>query len=136
MTGSPASLIDWSRLDDASANAVQAMDCWTDLADRLGTRHRATLRLRFEYLARRDAETAEWVRIRNETVALGISELRAANEAGSPSGQAGMSVIKEGNREPPMEPFRERTGRPCRLINADIRARVARMLRVALLGHE
>ena len=69
MNGIPEAPIDWSRFDVASTDALRAMDRWTALADQLGTAHLDTLRLRSDYLARRDTETAEWVRIRDQILA-------------------------------------------------------------------
>ena len=69
MTGLPDAPIDWSRFDTACTDALQAMDRWMTLAEQLGTTHLDTLRLRSDYLARRDTETAEWVRIRNQILA-------------------------------------------------------------------
>jgi hypothetical protein len=74
VTGTPEAPIDWSRFEDAFAEAVRAMDRWTELADRLGTTHLDTLRLRSDYLDRRDTETAEWVRIRDEIRARNTKE--------------------------------------------------------------
>ena len=69
MNGLPEAPIDWSRFDEACTAALRAMDRWTALADQLGTAHLDTLRLRSDYLARRDTETAEWLRIRDQILA-------------------------------------------------------------------
>ena len=69
MNGLPDAPIDWSLFDAACTDALRAMDRWTALADQLGTTHLDTLRLRSDYLARRDTETAEWLRIRDQILA-------------------------------------------------------------------
>jgi hypothetical protein len=74
VTGTHDAPIDWSRFDAACTDALRAMDRWVALADQLGTTHLDTLRRRSEYLARRDTETAEWVRIRDQILARNTKE--------------------------------------------------------------
>lgn len=81
MTGNPAHSIDWSRFDAACTASLRAMDAWTEIADRLGTTHLDTLRLRSAYVARRDTETAEWVRLRDQI--LGRTSIVQTTDDGS-----------------------------------------------------